>query len=746
MEKTINNLLCALIFSALAASVAAMNSPVPVTDVARAYVSGKVMILGGSQPVEDAVVEIAGNTGGAASSAADGTYRLAVTPGETKLSFSAYGFAAKSLHVDAKAGKEVKLNAYLDQVDFVSDEIVVLAKKEKNDVVTTTIDNKEMQKIPGTAGDALRAVQSMPGVASLSDYSSGLAVQGGGPDDNLYLLDSIPWPIPFHFGGILSTVYSDLLSSVDLNTAGFGAQWGDVMGAVLDAKTRPGDKDGFHGQADLSMITSQLLLEGPLGIGDASIAVYGRRSYIDLLIGKMMQSHGFTAFPYFWDIGGTLDFSIDKDNHFKGLALSTDDALKLDIDQTGNTDTVYSGNFDMDNSSFTGGFSWVNTAIAGVTSKLTSYYYDISQKEIVGTDFNINIGQGNLGLKEELDWEAGEFFGVKHDIGFGADIERIHDDADVELSFDPIHHIAEPISTYVDGWHTSRGGYLQDRMTLLPSLDLTAGIRYDKDDAIARDTTLPRFCLSWQSDELTVWKAAWGVYSQFPTDVELNREFGNPDLTANLAQHTVVSVERKLSHEISLRLDAYYKYYMNLVEQNSDTGLYDNSGSGSSKGVEAYLDANFGDKFFGWISYALSKSERLIPPDGWELYQYDQTNIATVVASYNFTPAWSVGLKLHYNTGPLVKQLTGRREDANFIWHGIYSAGYGERLADYLRVDLRTDYEFRYEGWKLKVYVEILNLLDRPNPLQIMYSDDYTSSQVIDNLPFIPYLGVEAEF
>ena len=175
---------------------------------------------------------------------------------------------------------------------------------------------------------------------------AGSRCRAAGPNDNLYLLDGIPWPFPFHFGGILSTVYSDLLSSVDLNTAGFGAQWGDIMGCVLDARTRPGAKDRFHGQADISMLTAQGLLEGPLGLGDASIAVYGRRSYIDLLLGKMFASQGLTALPYFWDMGGSIDFTAGRDNHFKGIALANDDLLKTtgSVD-TGNTNTVFSHGF-----------------------------------------------------------------------------------------------------------------------------------------------------------------------------------------------------------------------------------------------------------------------------------------------------------------------------------------------------------------------------------------------------------------
>ena len=100
----------------------------------------------------------------------------------------------------------------------------------------------------------------------------------------------------------------------------------------------------------------------------------------------------------------------------------------------------------------------------------------------MGSDFNINLSQADFGLKEECDWIAGSFLGIIHDIGFGAVMDRIHDGADVFLPYDIVHQTANSASTHVDGWHTNRGGYLQDRMTLLPKLDFTAGVRYDKDE------------------------------------------------------------------------------------------------------------------------------------------------------------------------------------------------------------------------------------------------------------------------
>lgn len=155
-----------------------------------------------------------------------------------------------------------------------------------------------------------------------------------------------------------------------------------------------------------------------------------------------------------------------------------------------------------------------------------------------------------------------------------------------------------------------------------------------------------------------------------------------------------------------------------------------------------------GERFFGWISYACSQSERLGPPtNDWSPYQYDQTNIATVVASYKMTPAWGLGLKLHYNTGPLLQSFQYRFLDSGGIWRAKFSDTYDQRLDDYMRLDLRTDYGWRFPQWRLNIYIEALNVLNRANPAGLNYPRDYDAPpDIINNLPIFPYLGVQAEF
>ncbi|NTV52544.1 MAG: TonB-dependent receptor [Candidatus Firestonebacteria bacterium] len=739
----------------------AEDGPVPVTPSAvaetagnteaalpllTAGVHGKIRELGSPDALRAAMAEA---LGASLSAMADekGFYRLALPAGNYNLRFSAAGHAPRMKTVQLAPGQEAEVNCSLDRVDFAAGAYVVRGKKDKPQTLTTTLSQNEIKKVPGTAGDALRAVQNLPGIAIPNDFSGQLVVQGGGPGDNLYLLDNIPWPFPFHFGGVLSTVNSDLLSSVDLNSAGFGVRWGNVLGAVLDAKTRPGKKDRLHASADINMVTSQVLVEGPLGWGDASFTLAGRRSYFDLFLRRMAGS-AFTAFPYFWDLGGSLDFSLDANNHFRVLALGDDDVLGVNITADDTSQTEFSGEFKLDNRAITGGCSWVNTALPNLTSTLTPYYNQTDLAFNLGTGFNLNNRETAMGIKEEAEWKPGELLGMRHDVGFGGGVETLDYETLVYFFRNFRNGVpSDPVGTTVTTRAVNRSAYLQDRVQLWPELAVTAGLHYDKNDRVAGDVLLPRLSLEWQYDTRTLWKAAWGLYDQFPGGLQLDEHFGNPRLSAERAEHTVLGLEKKFSREFTGRVDVYYKRYYDLVAKDPATQAYGNQALGNARGVELFLREDWGEKFFGWISYAYSKSERFGPPvNNWYAYQYDQPNILTLVASYSITPPWSFGAKLHYNSGPLVQSLEGRYQDAQGTWRPVLSDTYNQRLEDYLRLDVRMDYSWRFEGWRLNAYIETLNLLNRANPAGVTYNKDYTKTEVVNNFPMLPYFGLEAEF
>jgi hypothetical protein len=355
------------------------------------------------------------------------------------------------------------------------------------------------------------------------------------------------------------------------------------------------------------------------------------------------------------------------------------------------------------------------------------------------TAFDIDDQVSSWGLKEDAVWEYGA-----QELSFGfagqaVDYSTLAYIYDVNPNNPTLSQA--PVATTVTGQSFLGSAYLQDRIELPGRFALTAGLHYDRDSLVIDDEVTPRLNLQWKESDATLWSAAWGLYDQYPTGFDTNPNFGNTQLQAEMASHTVLAVDEKFSPTLSMRLDGYYKDLHSLVETNPDLN-YDNSGDGDVKGAEVFLKEDLGEKFFGWIAYAYSKSEILAPPTlNWQPFEYDQSNILTMVASYDFTPAWGIGLRLHYNTGPLVQSFEGYYPGTNTP---MTSSTYNQRLGDYLRLDVRGEHNFLLRGWKIKVFLEILNLSNRQNPAGLIYPDDGSDNvTVYNNLPRFPYLGAD---
>lgn len=705
-----------------------------------AQISGRVHVQGAPDPLPGVLVQSGGLS---VLSGAGGAYLLSASAGTWVLHAGADGFAPLTRTVTLKPGERRVLNLGLVPVSFVGAQVEVHAHRDPPQAIQATVTQAQIKEIPGTFGDAVRSVQVLPGVGIPNDFSGQILVQGAGPGDNLYLVDNLPWPIPFHFGGLVSTVSPDLLDKVDLYEAGYGARWDGSLASVLDAKTVSPPSDRLHVDADVSILWSSVVLDGPLGLGDATFALTGRRSYFDLVGGLVKIS----PLPVFWDSQGVLDFTLGRHNHFHALAMSSDDSFDVTVNpspssssNSNSSNDGFSGTI-VDNQDFqSGGLSWINTSLENVTSTFTPYAYHTDS--ILTID---NLGtktfQTTFGVKEEGTWTPGAWHGMEHTVGIGGAAEvsnysfngyfpRITSTG--QVSFAALTSMAATASAVTiqgqDGY-----AYLMDRVQLDRQWAMTLGLHYGTSSLVAQGMLGPRASLEWRplaSDKLT---AAWGLYDQVPVAIDVNPQYGNPGLQPENAEHVALSYEHSFRPDLSVKVDGYYKTLTSLVEKDpSNPLLYDNLGAGDSKGLDFYLKEDLGERLFGWISYSLSKSERLnLPSQAWGSYEYDQPNIVNIIGSWSPRGAWTFGLRERYASGNLV-QPEG-------------SPYYSQRLRDYSALDLRVERTWRTQMLTLKAYVELLNALDRKNiAMEVTNSQGQTDS--IPDLPRLPLAGLEIKY
>ena len=181
-------------------------------------------------------------------------------------------------------------------------------------------------------------------------------------------------------------------------------------------------------------------------------------------------------------------------------------------------------------------------------------------------------------------------------------------------------------------------------------------------------------------------------------------------------------------------MDAYYKnLYALVVDDPSNADIYDNRGIGDVKGVDFSVRKDLGDGFFAWLTYSHSDSEELtLPGQAWGLYPYDQPDILNLVSSYSPSRRWTFGAKFRFNSGNLVEA-----QDSDT---------YTQRLAPYARLDVRAQRTWLFQDWTLDAYLEVINLLDRKNPADEFVDPSTGRTTVVDDLPFLPNLGVEAKY
>jgi len=230
------------------------------------------------------------------------------------------------------------------------------------------------------------------------------------------------------------------------------------------------------------------------------------------------------------------------------MALGDDDKLLLKIPQSITDTAGLTGNFNMDNGAFTTGINWINTSIQGIVSTLTPYYYQTGiHDNFSDGSIGINTLTSVYGIKEELSWEAGELLGSQNNIVIGGQAQVVSESAIFNFFEDYSQSIGftDFEGTTINTNSLDRAVFLEDRIKLGKSIVFTPGVRYDKEDQVGHDTVTPRMQFQWQYDESTICRAAWGYYSQFPEGFELNKEFGDPGLEPEVAEHFAASVEKK---------------------------------------------------------------------------------------------------------------------------------------------------------------------------------------------------------
>jgi outer membrane receptor protein involved in Fe transport len=296
----------------------------------------------------------------------------------------------------------------------------------------------------------------------------------------------------------------------------------------------------------------------------------------------------------------------------------------------------------------------------------------------------------------------------------------------------------------------------------LPRLRIQPGLRFDASSDIKSGNAWwfdPRVSLFFTVDPQTVIKAAAGLYSEAPQPQDLIPSlFGNPNLTYQRSQQYSLGFERKLPFEANLEMTAYYKYMYALEAETAAANamgnpLYlSNNGLGRAYGIELLLRRQLMRGLYGWVAYSLSRAERRDDPTeagypNWRLYEFDQTHILTIIASYQTEHNWTFGTRLRFVSGDPYTPFVNGIFNAN---NGNYVCVPGDpdtaRAPPFFQADVRVDRRWVFNKWIFTGYLDVQNVTNRANPEAIFPNFNCQGYATLTGLPVFPTLGLRAEF
>lgn len=739
------------------------STPLPVN------LDGMLLEMGTRRPLPDFPVLLPSQEGFQTTTDEEGRFAFrGVPPGTVTLRAAMPGYRPVERELEIREGERTSITLYVRNLSYRDNELVGVYRRKQEEVTRYTLTMEEVKRVPGTFGDPVRVIQSLPGAARSPFGTGALVIRGANPEDTAVYIDGIRVPLIYHLGGIVSVINADLVESVDYLPGGYGVGYGRSLGGVVDVNTRSTYPEQHHAVWSTDLLDSGGLVEGRAGREDRwGYAVAARRSYVDLFIPLFTAGSQYVIEPRWFDYQakvqrldldrGRLDFFLFGFEDVLNVATPDDVAQGTDADAQGDLVSRYSTHRMLAN--------WEHPLGEELELHFTpSFGVDVGEYGL-GYDFAGSEEQYLVELRAELPWQPSEAFTLVP----GADFIGGTYDFAVEMPFDPFSFADYSPLSEREPWSLEDAGtvlgpdfYLESRLRPLQdpeTLLVTAGLRSNYTaleggfDGWAWE---PRGAFRWQLWEQSVFKGSAGLYHQPPMPWEMYRPDGNVQVDYERAWSATVGWEQSVGDALQAEAEVFYKWLDQQLVINWDLQDYSdpyflNDGVGRVYGAEIIIQRPPVHPLYGWISYTLSRSERNDDPTGdgsWYLFELDQTHILVLVAAWRLPRDFEISIRGQYVTGnPTTPYAGGVYDiDQNFYWPYQTAAYNSQRLPDYSALDLRFEKLFTFRHWQLAAYVDLIHVLHGVNPEFVRYNYDYTESVYVQGLPFIPNPGFDAEF
>ncbi|MCA9532866.1 MAG: TonB-dependent receptor [Myxococcales bacterium] len=625
------------------------------------------------------------------------------------------------------------------------------------EITRRSIRGEQLRTIPGTAGDALRAVEILPGVARPPFGAGALIVRGSAPGDSEVFFEGVSVPLLYHFGGLKSVINSRLLEGIDFYPGNFSSRYGRRTGGILEVSLRDPATDRFHGLIEASAIDLSFIAEGPI-TENFSIAVAARRSLIDLVFDAVVpEDIGVVAAPVYYDYQLFTSWRPNPRDRLRLLFYGSSDRFALNIEDSFGDDPAARGTASLTSRFFNQQLIWDRQVDSRTEQELAVTFgpiqarFSLGQLGFRGTfrqiysryerrmqineHVRVLVGSDVFITPVKLTYNGPQ---LGQSEGGGSDSAPLAGRETVNVALDTV--VVRP------------GFYLETNIDADP-MRFVLGTRVDYFGEINQWVFNPRLSVMASATDTLRFKAAAGMYSQPPEFNESNSSIGNNNLEPIHSAHFGAGVDWDFHPGMTVGLEGFYKPLWNRVVaiEGGVEPYFENGGRGRIYGMELSARINPDDgAYVGYLSYTLSRSERLDHPNDpdaqWRLFDFDQTHILTLSFTYNLPRNWSLGGTVRIVSGNPSTPIIGSVYDAlNDVYIPIDGRTNSQRNPLFHRLDVRVEKKWIWDSFQLAFFLDIQNAYNQANQEGLIYNFNYRQSTQINGLPIIPAIGIRGE-
>jgi hypothetical protein len=636
------------------------------------------------------------------------------------------------------------------------------------------LSTEEIRALPGAGNDALRALQSLPGVARVPFGLGGLALRGTAPRDTNVYLDGIEVPLLYHFGGLASFLPTAAVDQLALSPGGASTRYGRGLGGVAEVTSRTGRGDRWRAGGEVSLIHAAALAEGP-GPLRGSWVIGARRSYFDGIVAA--ADLDLSLVPRYIDAQLRWE---SGDGRWMAIAFASDDKVKL-VRDPNDPDT---GGFDTSNVksfSYTSRFARLGLryrAVAGATSftVLPSVGIDDVNARAVHNDIDKGLHRWTLPIALRTELSTPLFAGTLS-IGLDGIAQRhAYDMLNTPPATPEDPTPSEPISRSLVRWAADTGAWIEQSWFLARDrIELRPGLRVDYLGLPKTWSADPRIVVHERLPGGIRLEQSVGMYHSPPLVTDLDPIFGDRVMQPSKAIQAAFGATAIVGDDKELSATAYYQRLRQLPvdavsaatpiadnggsesggllaisrelvdEQFGSYSYRDSIGKGYAYGVELIARRTVG-RWTGWLAYTYARSWRDNPTygPGYRPYVLDQPHTVTAVGSIALGAHWRIGGRFRYATGnPYTPAIGATFDQETQEYVAIDGPLLSERLPAFWQLDLRVDRAWRRSWGTIGLYIDVQNVTNHRSPEGVTYNEDFSMKSYTRGLPVFPSIGVE---